>query len=207
MSVLTEPINGRPQRKQLSDQLDRLDGIIDCLADGLNEAVAGAVRDGTQAAIQQLVLETLRNPDTLDLLRRAFATNGVPAEPAATVPIVPSRKAAFLARCKAGLASIKDRALRSIAAGYAIAKSAVVRAKAAAVRTVAKAKGVVAMCRLAWHLKRAALVGVAVGGIVAVAALASHSVATVLSGVCAAATAFTVQVALHCRKALRPWMA
>lgn len=49
MSVLAEPITGRPQRKQLSDQLDRLDGIIDCLADGLNEAVAGAVRDGTQA--------------------------------------------------------------------------------------------------------------------------------------------------------------
>ena len=200
MSALTEPINGRPQRKQLSDQLDRLDGIIDCLADGLNGAVAGAVRDGTQAAIQQLVLETLRNPDTLELLRRARAAN-----PAANP--VPSRTAAFLARYKAGLAAIKGRAKRVIVAGYALAKSAVVRVKASVVRTVAKARGVVAMCRLAWHLKRAALVGVAVGGVVAVAALASHPVATVLSGVCAAATAFTVQVALHCRKALRPWTA
>ena len=94
-----------------------------------------------------------------------------------------------------------------IVAGYALAKSAAVRVKAAVVRTVAKARGVVAMCRLAWHLKRAALVGVAVGGVVAVAALASHPVATVLSGIGAAATAFTVQVALHCRKALRPWTA
>ncbi|MBX7106929.1 MAG: hypothetical protein K1X57_22860 [Gemmataceae bacterium] len=196
MSVLAEPMNGRPQRKQLSDQLDRLDGIIDCLADGLNQAVADAVRDGTQAALQQLVLETLRNPDTLELLRRALATHPVPAaEPAA-----PSRTAAFLARCKAGLAAIGARAKRILAAGGAIVRSTVVR-------TGTKAKGVLAMCRLAWHLKRAALVGVAVGGTVAAAALVSHPVATVLSGVCAAATAFTVQVALHCRKALRPWMA
>ena len=30
--------NGRAPRKQLSDQLDRLDAIIDVLADGLPEA-------------------------------------------------------------------------------------------------------------------------------------------------------------------------
>jgi hypothetical protein len=78
--------------------------------------------------------------------------------------------------------------------------------KAAVVRTVAKAKGVVSMCRLAWHLKRAALVGVAVGGIVAAVSLVSHPVATVLSGVGAVVTAITVQMALHCRRTLRPWM-
>ena len=34
--------NGKPKRKQLSEQLDRLDGIIDVLAEGLNKAVADA---------------------------------------------------------------------------------------------------------------------------------------------------------------------
>ena len=28
-------LNGRPPRKQLSDQLNRLDGILDTLADGI----------------------------------------------------------------------------------------------------------------------------------------------------------------------------
>ncbi len=32
-------VNGRPPRKQLGDQIDRLDGILDGLANGLNEAV------------------------------------------------------------------------------------------------------------------------------------------------------------------------
>src|SRR5262245_7520249 len=36
--------NGRPIRKSLASQLDRLDGIIDTLGDGLNEAVADVVR-------------------------------------------------------------------------------------------------------------------------------------------------------------------
>lgn len=201
MSVLAEPMNGRPHRKQLSDQLDRLDGIIDCLADGLNQAVADAVRDGTQAAIQHLIQETLANPETLELLRRTLAANAVPAVP------VPSRKATFLARCKAGLVALKDRAKRGIVAGCALAKKAVVSAKVAVCKTVAKAKGVVSMCRLAWHLKRAALIGVAIGGIVAAVSLVSHPVATVLSGVGAAVTAITVQMALHCRKALRQWRA
>ena len=40
----TATANGRPQRKQLSDQLDRLDAILDVLAEGLPGAV-GEWRD------------------------------------------------------------------------------------------------------------------------------------------------------------------
>ena len=35
----------RPTRKTLASQLDRLDGILDCLGEGLNQAVASAVRE------------------------------------------------------------------------------------------------------------------------------------------------------------------
>ena len=41
--------NGKP-RKQLSDQLDRLDSIIDALAEGLPGAVTDACREGARAA-------------------------------------------------------------------------------------------------------------------------------------------------------------
>ena len=40
MTTMTN--NGRTTRKTLASQLDRLDTILDCLADGLNEAVATA---------------------------------------------------------------------------------------------------------------------------------------------------------------------
>jgi hypothetical protein len=42
--------NAKPPRKQLSDQLDRLDSILDGLGDGLNGAVADAAREGSLAA-------------------------------------------------------------------------------------------------------------------------------------------------------------
>jgi len=45
---MTATMNGRPQRKQLSDQLDRLDTMIDCLSDALPQAVADATREGTR---------------------------------------------------------------------------------------------------------------------------------------------------------------
>ena len=55
----TATMNGKPRRKQLADQLDRLDGIIDALAEGLNGAVADAAREGTRQAVKAWGLENL----------------------------------------------------------------------------------------------------------------------------------------------------
>ncbi len=63
--------NGRPQRKQLADQLDRLDVILDGLAEGLNEAVASAVRDGTRLAFKDALTEMMENPTQRTTLYRA----------------------------------------------------------------------------------------------------------------------------------------
>ena len=57
--------NGKPQRKQLSDQLDRLDGIIDALAEGLNGAVADAAREGTRLAVKDAIVEIMTNPESV----------------------------------------------------------------------------------------------------------------------------------------------
>lgn len=57
MSASVACPNGRP-RKQLSDQLDRLDGIIDLLADALPEAV----RDGLADAVRRLAADALADP-------------------------------------------------------------------------------------------------------------------------------------------------
>jgi hypothetical protein len=47
--------NDKPRRKQLSDQLDRLDGILDALGEGLNEAVTDAAREGTRLAVKDAI--------------------------------------------------------------------------------------------------------------------------------------------------------
>jgi hypothetical protein len=78
----TSSINGS-QRKSLAQQLDRLDGIIDALAEGLNEAVADAVRQAVTAPVQQSVEAVLREVLSRPELLRALA--GHPAVPVAQV--------------------------------------------------------------------------------------------------------------------------
>lgn len=52
-----------PRRKQPADQLDRLDGILDALSDGLNGAVAEAAREGTRLAVKDAIVEILTDPN------------------------------------------------------------------------------------------------------------------------------------------------
>src|SRR4051794_7750098 len=66
--------NGAP-RKQLSEQIDRLDGVIDALDEGLKGAVADAVReavrDAVSEAVQAVLTEILPTPDVQRMARQA----------------------------------------------------------------------------------------------------------------------------------------
>jgi len=82
----TQNTNGQSVRKTLSSQLDRLDGIIDTLADGLNQAVVDAVRDAVTLAVQQAVevvlRELLTRPEILQTLAgQVSPVTAAPAEP------------------------------------------------------------------------------------------------------------------------------
>jgi hypothetical protein len=194
--MTTATFNGRPQRKQLSDQLNRLDDIIDTLADGLPEAVGDAVRTGTQAALQQLLIETLTNPDTLALLRAALA-------PPVTLTVAAEERKSFLARCRERC-RIRSRSLRDAAARSAERLRAFVRGCRVAARgTVSGAKSVYRGWNIAWQLKKAALIGLGIGAAVAALALVSHPLAACLSGTLAATTAFALQVAFWARRTAR----
>ena len=123
--------NGRPHRKQLSDQLDRLDSIIDALADALPEAVRDAVQEGTREAVRQLLTEVLASPETVALIRQAVAHN--PAPPAAPAEETRTRRAAaFLARCRARLAGAARAAGRVLTAAKGLLAAAAALAKARA---------------------------------------------------------------------------
>jgi hypothetical protein len=65
--MTTNTIN-RP-RKNLADQIDRLDSILDGLSEGLNEAVTTAVKEAVTSGVQQAIVEVLTNAELQQLLR------------------------------------------------------------------------------------------------------------------------------------------
>ena len=82
----THSANGQHrQRKQLSDQIDRLDGLLEGLSEGLNQAVADAARAGCREAVREVLLELLRDPTVQSLLGQApVATQEVGDPPTRT---------------------------------------------------------------------------------------------------------------------------
>jgi hypothetical protein len=77
--------NGRV-RKNLADQIDRLDGILDGLSEALQSVVTQAVQEAVGVAVREAVqtalTEIFTNPALLSLLRGALA----PETPAEAVP-------------------------------------------------------------------------------------------------------------------------
>lgn len=178
-------------RKQLSDQLDRLDeqlarqdAVIDALAEGLNQAVADAAKEGVKEAVQAAVVELLTNIELRAALHRATAP------PAGDKPSAWDR--------------VKDKVRRAAAGVKAMVGPVrdVVAAKVEAVKVAAA--GAVAPAWVVWRLRKAALVGLGVGVLVAgVAYAGSHGFAALLSGLGAAVTTLGVRAALLVRKAVR----
>src|SRR5262245_3137174 len=86
-------------RKNLADQIDRLDSILDGLSEGLNEAVATAVKEAVTTGVQQAVFEVLTNADLQQLLRPPAP----PTSPAAPAPPESTGEGGFLAGLWRGL--------------------------------------------------------------------------------------------------------
>ena len=64
--------NGRP-RKQLSEQIDRLERAVGGLGLGLREAVREATTQAVREAVGELVAEVVTNPDVAALFRNVQA--------------------------------------------------------------------------------------------------------------------------------------
>lgn len=182
-ATATPSTNGRPHRKQLGDQLDRLDSIIDALAEGLPGAVADACRDGARQAVKDVILELLTNPELRTLIA-GFTPPAPPAahaEPATAAPAKPS----LWGRLKSMAGAVK---------AVAVAKyTAVSAAVAAFVRPVAAVVPV----------KKVLLVGTGVGVAVgAVSYLCPHGLSAAIAGAGAACTAVAAQAAVWVRRSL-----
>ena len=64
--------NGRP-RKQLAEQIDRLELTVSNLGDGLRDSVREATTQAVREAVTELVSEVLTNPDVAALFRNVQA--------------------------------------------------------------------------------------------------------------------------------------
>ena len=91
MTTANGTSSARVARKSLSEQIDRLDGILDGLAEALNESVADAVRDvigmAVREAVSAAVTEVLASPPLLRAaLERHAPPEAAPAPPAPRPP-------------------------------------------------------------------------------------------------------------------------
>ena len=192
----TPTMNGKP-RKQLADQLDRLDGIIDALADGLNQAVIDAAREGTRLAVKDAIVEIMTNPELRALLAppRPESTSAPAAPPPEVVP--EPKKPGLWTRLKAKAAAVRDaltgaatKAKEAVAAKYQSASDTV-----AAVGTAAGE---------ALPLRRVLWVGLGAGLLVGLVCLVvPHAAAAAVSAVSVAATTVAVQTGSWLKKAAR----
>jgi len=192
----TATINGKP-RKQLADQLDRLDSIIDALAEGLPGAVAEACRDGARLAVKDAIIEIFTNPE----LRALLAP--MRPEPTPTVvgptaePKPEAKKPGLWSRLKAKAVAARDAV---IGAAKKVKEAITSRYHAATGIVVALGKAT----GEAFPLQRVGLVALGVGLVVGVACLVvPQTVAAAVGAIGAATTVVSVQTGIWLRHAAR----
>jgi hypothetical protein len=189
-SMSATVLNGKPPlklpRKQLADQLERLDeqldrhdSILDALAEGLNEAVKEATQVGVHHAVKDAVVELLTNPDLRTALHQAS---------------VPPTRPNFWQRCKAKWQALKEQAKQAITRlrGH-------VTAKIEPIKTVATN-----MIAPSWRIRKLLLMATGVGlAVTVLSSVLSHNFAAMLSGIGAAVTTIAVQIGLWVRQTLK----
>ena len=162
MSV-TAAVNGKP-RKQLSDQLDRLDRIIDALGDALPEAVTDACKDGAKQAVKDAIIEIMTNPELRGLLASTSLPTPIPPTP---IPLPPPHdpapaKPTFWSRVKSRVAAAAST-VRAAARTLLV----IVPLRKIVVAGTALSAGAALLVRLTPSVLSAALVGI--GGMVVAA--------------------------------------
>jgi hypothetical protein len=188
--------NGKP-RKQLSDQLDRLDGILDTLAEGLNGAVADAAREGTRLAVKDAIVEIMTNPELRALNSPAAPTPSPRSESISeTASLLPTElRIGLWARLRARLAAARAAVGRAtdVATGKVVSRFLTLRN---GIQAVAQSTGE------ALRVRRVLCVAAGIGIVTGAACLIMpHTMAAVVGAVGWAASAVSIQVGKWLRRA------
>ena len=211
--IATMSLNGKP-RKQLSDQLDRMDEILDVLGEGLTGAVVEAMKAGTALAVKQALVEILTNPELLATIRGVLPPATVAEGAELGLPSVPARaslwsrlKAKAVAAHSTTVAAV-SRVTARVATAAKATRDGMVHAAASVLGRVMMVKQQVAaavdVARLVRHAKRVLLLAVGIGTATGMMSLlAPHAFAALASGATAALTLVGVQLGLQGRGLVR----
>jgi hypothetical protein len=160
MTTANGTMNARTARKSLADQIDRLDTILDGLAEALNESVADAVRDvialTVREAVHAAVTEVLSSPD---LLRAALEKHA----PMATlsVPPVPEVEPITMKEKVAGIASRLCAKAKQV---VSLAKQKVSKVGKQAAQIAVNAPTILkTVAKAAWAFRKPCAIAVGVG--------------------------------------------
>ena len=124
----TATISNSAPRKQLSDQLDRLDLILDALSEGLNAAVADAAREGARLALKDAIVEIITDPILRARLREAAAPESAAApSPSPTTPGFWARMKAKASQAAAAVSRTASRLVDGAAHGIQMVADVVAR--------------------------------------------------------------------------------
>ena len=185
-------------RKQLSDQIDRLDVLVDGLADELPKAVADATREGTRLAVGDVLKEILTDPATIAHFRNLFAPSApvtAPVTVPVTVPtpvVTPSEIAepqhGVFARWKARIQDGAKAAIHGMKLYFAQLRQKIRDVKARITAATTTVRNILPVGRYL-------LIALGIGTTVAsVCYIAPPEVSAVVSGIGGAAVALTVQL-------------
>jgi hypothetical protein len=207
--------NGRVARKSLASEIDRLDSLLEGLAENLNEAVATAVKDAVSQAVREavnaVIQEVLTNPE---LLRRLQPQPEPPPAPA-PAPRPPNRSRETLRHAwnwtqgtVAQKASAAGRMLGQARSwiGSQLRQSCAAlcqRCRQAVSRGAQAWEGATHLLPVLWQCRRPLLLALAVGLVLAVGCyLAGPFVAATVSGLAGFAASLTVSAVAQLRQLL-----
>jgi hypothetical protein len=213
LSMTTTHTNGAMARKSLASQIDRLDAILDGLAENLNEAVATAVvaavkeavTVAVQEAVQAAVIEVLTSPELQQRLGTAIMPVSQPAVPVAVKTaekvrrcwgwLVGTAKGALNTATTAGK-TVALNMIETVGCCLAIAQTLGLNVRARAVeRARVSWLQAVILVSLAKRFRKELLVAIGVGLVVGVTCyVGGRELAAVVSGLAGFAGSLTASV-------------
>jgi hypothetical protein len=191
--LMTSTMSGNGiQRKSLAGQIDRLDAILDGLADALNESVAEAVREVVGQVVHEAVSSTVREVLSSPELLRAALTR----HPTAMPTPEPTAKRRTLKDLLEGVRAACDRARQAtVRMGTKLGRALAWGLRrlrhggaAAAARCAGALRCLGGVGRQPWRFRRSCTVALTVGVLSGVGSyLAGPLIASVASGLGGAA--------------------
>jgi hypothetical protein len=177
-------------RKSLSEQIDRLDKILDGLAEALNGAVADAVTQAVslavKEAVQTVLTEVLSNPD----LRSQLQGSAVAPIAADAYPAIRSTGTSMVSRVAQCAAHLANWCTARLHALVQLGRRAVQQVRRIATDLLARVQGLRLFVR---PLAAALPLGVATG-------IAAYCVGPWLAGVVGGAGGLGLRLAIHARR-------